>query len=821
MTSILETAHELAQLGVSVIPVAEGTSKRPFGQWKQWQTQIATPEQIDTIWAGDNPHGLGVATGAISGNLEMVEIEGRAANRIPELVDLADNSGAGELWRKVTTGWLEQSPSGGVHWFYRVDGDVPGNTKLANALDKVTLAETRGTGGFVVVAPTPGQFHDSGRGWVRLAGGPKTLVTLTLDERETLHAIISTLDETPAAAETVHVDAKWSTSAPAREGDVTPGDDYEARTDWAEILEPHGWRLVHARGRERFWCRPGKKAGISASTGHADDRDRLFVFTSSTDFLQETPYTKFGAYTHLNHRGDHSAAASALSALEYGHRAERPLTIVTPPNTAALKATPGTENRTPTVGIEGNLATVTMLQPRLTSVSSSQYALTDSGNSDLLVGRHGHHLKWVPEHASFIRWDGVTWLPQVDPATALEAARETVDAIDATGNEALAKWKKKSMSKGALDATVYLAKHDQSMRINGELLDARPLELNTPNGIVDLVTGRLLPSDSEKLHTKLTATAYDSDLATPKWDKFLATSLSTDRELIKYVQMLVGISALGVVTAHVLPFLFGPGGNGKTAFLDTIIGVLGDYAMQAPANFLLAGRTAHETEIARLQGRRIVIASEVNADSKFDEAKVKMLTGGDRISARFMHQNYFEFSPTHTLWLMGNHKPKVAAGGASFWRRLRLIPFTAEIPDDEKVDDLQNIMLREEGPGILAWIVAGSIMAQHEKLTEPRAVIAATEEYEREEDQLGRFIDERVRIGGGSNARVETAEMRKQYSAWCRAEGEIEMNATAFGRDLKAKYNIGVTRSNGRKYYINVMLYATDDEPISDSIWGN
>jgi putative DNA primase/helicase len=823
--TLLETALELHRNGISIVPVKTDGTKAPAVAWKPYTSTRADETQLRT-WFEHDTFGLGLVTGTISGRLELTEIEGRAMDRLPELVDLANNSGAGDLWRRIATGWAEVSPSGGMHFFYRVDGDVPGNTKLASDPDRVTLAETRGEGGFVVVAPTGGQAHPTGKPWMLLTGGPATMPTLTLDERETLHAIIGTLDQTPPPAVHVALDAKWTSAAPKREGDVTPGDDFEDRTDWADILTPHGWTLVHARGRERFWCRPGKKMGISASTGHADDRDRLYVFTSSTSFDPETPYTKFGAYAHLNHADDHSQAAGALSTQGFGFRAERHLAPVAAPgssSTASPTAPPAAMSvAAPSIGqltgveTDGQLAAVTILQPRATVLNSSALALTDSGNADLLVARHAHHLKFVPEHANFIQWDGTRWHQQVDGSAALAAARETIDAIPTEGSESLARWKKKSLSKGALDATVYLARHAAEMRIPADELDARPLELNTPNGIVNLRTGRLTPSDPTRLHTKLTTSPYDPDQPTPRWDRFLATSLGNDDALIKYVQILVGISALGVVTAHVLPFLFGPGGNGKTAFLDTVIGVLGDYSMQAPPNFLLAGRTAHETEIARLQGRRLVIASEVNADSKFDEAKVKMLTGGDRISARFMHQNYFEFNPTHTLWLMGNHKPKVSAGGASFWRRLRLIPFTAEIPDSEKVEDLQNLMLTEEGAGILAWIVQGAMMAGTQTLVEPARVTQATAEYEREEDHLGRFIDERVKIGGGDLARVDSAEMRKAYSTWCREEGELEMNATAFGRDLRAKYDIEVVRSHGRRFYTNVVLYAPEDVDPTD-----
>lgn len=327
---VLEAALAWRRAGFSVVPIEPDGSKRPHGAWKDYQHAPASEGTI-TGWFAAGRFGLGVVMGAVSGNAEMLEIEGRGSDSLSDLEQLALASGLAEPWRRVTRTYCERSPSGGYHWLYRVEGaPVPGNTKLARRPatpeelaakpeERVkVLVETRGEGGQVVVAPTPGTFHPTGRPWALLAGAPGEVPVITADEREALHALVATLDETPRA--------EAAPERPAGDGGPAtgrPGDDFEARTPWAQILEPHGWTFVYEdRAGTRYWRRPGKDLGVSATTGHAKDRDRLYVFTSSTDFAQEKPYTKFAAYAVLNHGGDHAAAARALGAAGFGDRTQ-------------------------------------------------------------------------------------------------------------------------------------------------------------------------------------------------------------------------------------------------------------------------------------------------------------------------------------------------------------------------------------------------------------------------------------------------------------------------------------------------------------------
>jgi putative DNA primase/helicase len=839
----LQTALQLQAAGISLVPVVTDGSKRPAGNWKEYQTLRATTMTIDG-WFSKGNAGVGVVTGAVSGNLEMAEIEGRGSERIPELAAVAAAAGLGQLWATLCTGWLEQSPSGGLHWFYRVkypEGTkLPGNTKIASRPSTATelagnprqkrqvIAETRGEGGYVVAAPSAGTVHPTGKPWVRIAGGPDTMPVLSPDEREAFHNILATLHEQgpePAAQEELQPRAAIDTA-----GGLTPGDDYENKTDWKAILEPAGWTLVTTRGRTRYWRRPGKNIGFSATTGHAEDRDRLFVWTSSTEFEQETPYTKFGAYALLNHGGNHSDAASALRKAGHGDPLplERPMTLTpfTPPDNLFMRdkvaaARALTEPETQPENIPGNIpateGTAALATVHQLPVQTNQ-SRTDYGNAQNFITLHGHHLRYAPSRGAWLKWDGNRWAFQEDDGPAVQHMWETVLSIDAKTKE-LATHQERSLSRRSLEAAVALARRDPAVRVTADQLDAHPYELNTPAGIVDLRTGELLSPDPGKLHTKITGVNYDPDATAPAWEKFLLTTFDGDQQMCDYLQRLAGYSAVGLVTEHVLPFLIGEGGNGKGQFVEVMLAIFGDYGTTAPGNFLMAGRDRHETEIARLAGMRFVVCSEINLGAKFDEAKVKLLTGGDKLTARFMNQNHFSFIPAHTMWLMANHKPTIAAGGESFFRRIRTLLFTHTIPEDKKIAGLSGMLLEEEGPGILNWIIAGAIDALKNGMRAPASVMAATSAYAEEEDGFARFISDRCTLGPAAAFRIDTASMRREYSNWCREQGETELSPQQFGRDLKARYDVQQTRSNGRRYYAGITVFTHPPEAAEH--WSN
>lgn len=805
MNPLLETAITFDRHGIAAVPVAEDGTKRPaLRHWKQFQTARPDPADFPAWFTGT---GIGIITGAVSGGLEMAEIEGRTggAEIITDLSILANSSGIGDIWERVCRGWVERSPSGGIHWFYRItDAPVPGNTKIAKISAKIVLAETRGEGGFVVTAPSHGYVHETGTPWTVLTGGPGSIPELTMEERDAFLSVLRTLQPQEPRIPAPDPGAFINTPAfePPRntDGGISPLDDYEQKTDWKDILT--GWTMVFQHGRTRYWRRPDKRLGVSATTGHAEDRDRLYVFSSSTEFQTETPYTKQGAYAVLHHGGDHKAAAAALMKKGFGKK---------PPE----KSRPINRDTAPMSGAEtvGNLATVTDISERRKPERTLEQ--TDDGNALALIDDYGSAIRYAPERGRWLYWTGNRWTWQPpDGGMVRELAKRVARQLpEGDGND---RHKKYSLSAVGISNMLSQARTDERIAVQINDLDAHPWELNTPDGIINLKTGELLPPDPRKLHTRMTSCVPDFSADQTFWLNFLSAAFPGNAELIGYMQRLFGYSAVGKVEAHILPFCHGGGGNGKGVTLETIAGILGDYATSAPNGFLMAQPfPGHSTEIADLAGARFVICSEVNKKDKFDEAKVKLLTGGDTLKARFMRQDYFKFTPTHHLWLMGNHQPAVEAGGDGFWRRLRLIPFLHKVPDDEVIPDLQEILIRDHGPAVLAWIAQGAALYAADGLQEPVQVKAATAAYEAEMDTVGRFLDEECHTGpAAENMSVRVSQLRAAYESWCQENGETPMQGRAFTAQLTGHgIQTGKRGTNGVRLYGGIGLKA---EPGDD-----
>jgi putative DNA primase/helicase len=796
---LIEAALAWHDAGFCVLP-ASTTGNKAVGlsSWHRYQTDRPSREQV-AVWAVQ-ADGIGLLMGQVSGNAEMLEIEGKAQELVTPFLNAVAGVDAGLLLAKLMT-YCEVTPSGGYHWIYRVEGDpVAGNTKLASrpaetANGRDTLLETRGQGGWVVVAPSGGRTHPTGRNWTSFDNARFGVVgTLTAAERETVHAIARSFDLMPVQAPIEHREARA-----VIEGELTPGQDFSQRHTWADLLEPLGWTFFRREGEKEIWTRPGKdrREGGSATVNY-DGNDNLWIFSSSTGYPSEQSLTKFAFYAWTHHGGDFSSAARDLRGKGYGSaQAPRDTSEVQAEMRATLDLLP--DDASAGVGV----AVVTGEE----GSSRTSFQLTDRGNAHLLAQVEHPRLRYAADRDCWLRWHNGRWEVQISDSAAVQAFIALVDAMDHTEKATYAH-KIRSMSAGAIDKAVRLAKKNPLMEVSIADFDAAPDELNTPDGVVNLITGDVTPHTPDGLHTRMTSVAVDTELHAPRWNRFLADTFGSDVELIGFIQRLAGYSATGRVTHHVLPFLHGSGANGKSVFLEVLMRILGDYASTTPADFLLLGGREDEAAVARLSGLRLVVASEVGPSARFNEQKVKMLTGGDSLTARFLYQNHFTFSPTHKLWLMGNHQPRVDAGGDSFWRRLRLVPFAHTVPEERRIVDLAAQLVREEGPAILAWIIEGA-RRQVGGLKEPASVKAATSAYAEEEDHLGRFIEERIRFGGGEHVRLSTADVRHAYEQWCFAEGEKPIPANVFGRELKAR-GAGTAKSGSRRFYTNVTLMRAD-----------
>jgi putative DNA primase/helicase len=798
-------ALALHNAGLSVIPASIDGTKAPLGAWKKYQHERMPVDQLRGWFDSGHP-GIGIVTGAISGGLELLELEGRAvgAGILGDLVQLAQAAGLGDLLQRLLTGYLERSPSGGLHFLYRLDGEpVPGNLKLARDAHRQVLIETRGEGGFVVVAPSHGSTHETGRPWQILAGGPATIPTITADERDAFHSLCKTFDHTPASTTSSATFAQPTSST--ADGALSPGDDYEARTDWQDILGPEGWTLVTARGQVRYWRRPGKRLGISATTGAADDRDRLYVFTTSTIFDSETPYTKFGAYALIAHGGDHHAAAKQLHRDGYGRPAPEPPR----PAPAPAFAQPGQSTPAANARVD---------EPQT-------YTLTDDGNALRLVDTYANQIRYCPERSTWLTWRGHRWAWDT-AGTVHEHARGIARGLPEAYQDQR-RHRRSSLSARGLAAMAHVGRTDPRIVAPIDHLDARPFELNTPTGIVDLRTGAIRSPDPTALHSRSTTVAPDPDRPAERWLQFLATTFAGDPALTLYVQRLLGVSLVGQVVEQLLPFAHGEGANGKTTLLGAVMRIIGlgddGYALSAPAELLLAtSATGHPTEIARLAGARLVVTSELDDGQKFAEARIKQLTGRDPIAARFMRGDFFTFQPTHSLWLLGNHQPSVRVGGPAFWRRIRLLPFLHVVPPEERDPELEDKLVNEEGPAILAWLIQGAVDYFRDGLAEPESVRAATSEYEGQQDTISRFVEEMCETGSAAlqHMAVGVPAFRAAYETWCRQEGEQPASARALTQALQKRFDVVSERSMSTRFYRGIrLLQVSSDEAEEGPRW--
>jgi len=448
------------------------------------------------------------------------------------------------------------------------------------------------------------------------------------------------------------------------------------------------------------------------------------------------------------------------------------------------------------------------------------HTLTDDGNALRLIDAHHHELRYAPQRGGWLHWTGHRWAWD-QAGTVHEHARHIARDLPLL-SKAEEKHKEYSLSARALANMVRVAQTDPRIVAHADDLDRRPYELNTPSGIVDLRTATIHPADPAALHTRTTAVDVDLDSKPKRWLDFLAETFAGDPELTTYVQRLLGVSLLGVVLEQLLPFAYGVGANGKTTLLDVAQHVIGigdeGYSISAPAEMLLATtHQGHPTEIARLSGARLVVTSELEEGQRFAEARVKQLTGRDAISGRFMRQDWFTFTPTHTLWLLANHQPHVRSGGPAFWRRLRLLPFLHTVPTAHRDPALAERLIETEGPQILGWLIHGCANYLTSGLGEPESVQLATEAYAKDQDTVTRFVEECCETGSHTQQGMAAPvpKMRTEYETWCRNEGESPLSARGLTMALTQRFGVVSHRSRTSRHYLGIrILSVTDDEAI-------
>ena len=445
--------------------------------------------------------------------------------------------------------------------------------------------------------------------------------------------------------------------------------------------------------------------------------------------------------------------------------------------------------------------------------------VSDEGNAQRLAARHGARFRRVSDMKRWHHWDGAQWRLDHENREAREAAKDTAKQLPETDKDRR-RFKFNALSSAGITSALRMAETLPQLCVTANQLDSHPELLNTPDGVVDLRTGAVTPHDSALLLTRITAYGVDLDAPHPRWFRFLLETFGADLELISYMQRMAGLALLGFIPEHVLPFLWGTGANGKGVFTLVLQGLLGDadqggYAVSAPDGFLMTGRDGmHPTEIARLRGARLVVCSEQTSGRRFDEAKVKWLTGGDRLTGRFMHGDFFDFDPSHLLWVMSNHLPAVKEGGPAFWRRVRRIPFLHVVPEGQRNPELHSQLLADEGPAILGWAVRGAIDVLANGLRDPAAVLAATEDYRISEDTLASFVrDECLR---GAHWWCAVPDFRHRYEKHCEEMSVEPLSARAVTMRLVSEFGVESDRQASRRLYRNIALQGEEERTAGD-----
>ena len=439
--------------------------------------------------------------------------------------------------------------------------------------------------------------------------------------------------------------------------------------------------------------------------------------------------------------------------------------------------------------------------------SFGAYGRTDAANARRLIHFMRGEYKFVPE-LGWLKWDGARFIQDKEKSIMQTTISAAEFALSAGASGEQLKWAEASANKDRIVNAGIIAGTDAEVLVQAFDLDSDVNSLCTPAGVINLRTGELRPADRRNdLNTRQT-TVVARAVPTPLWSKFLSEVIS-DEDRITYLQELLGAALFGDSRFHVLPVLVGTGANGKSTLLDVVSKILGDYSATMPENFLLeTGNSAHPTEIARLRGVRFAMASETRPDGRFNESRVKMLTGGDMLSARFMNQNFFDFKPTHTLFLAVNHLPEVKSGGDGFWRRLRKIDFKKTVAAKDRKENLAELMVAQEGPGILQWMVEGAVRITEHGMTEPDSVMMATQAYRHEEDHIAKFLDEKVLLA--DKVSVTKTAVYNSYRHWCGENGDKPLAQNNFNREIKSRLGVTESTSVGFKMFVGMELLKID-----------
>jgi putative DNA primase/helicase len=426
--------------------------------------------------------------------------------------------------------------------------------------------------------------------------------------------------------------------------------------------------------------------------------------------------------------------------------------------------------------------------------------------------RHKDDLRYIAAKGHWQKWDGSRWYSEATHL-AFDLARKSCRA-DAMlfGNGS--KPPSSVYSAKTIAAVERMAKADRLQATTIEQWDANDWLYNTEQATFELQTGNSRPPDPADYITKQAAcAAAPSGTPHPLWTAFLER-IAPNPEQRAFLKRYCGYCLTGVTIEHKFCFAYGTGANGKSTFINTVAGILGDYATIADVGtFIAAAHERHPTDVAKLHGYRLVVAQETEKGRRWDETKIKTMTGGDKMTARFMRCDFFDFRPKFKLWIVGNHKPRLDNVDEAMRRRMLLVPFTVQIPAEER-DLALTEKLKAEWPAILRWMLDGCLEWQQTGLAPPKIVTAATEAYFEDQDMVKQWTDECLE-DDTPVAFIQTSQLFASWKSWCEARGLIPGSSKAL-QEMLVDRGFTARRTMSGRGFAGIRFKVDADDPMTD-----
>lgn len=813
MTNTLyESAQQWASAGYPVFPLVAG-QKTPLTKngYKDATTEL---DQISEWWQRWPDANIGIATDG----LLVVDVD--VKDGTPGLSSLAMLQQNHEVLPSTAT---QTTASGGLHLIFECDDpDIRNRANLpVDGVAGKTGLDIRGKGGYIVAAPSVINGIAYRCTAVPPVAAPGWLVDL-----------VAHRNQTPPAT---------PTSSPSRAGGDTSARE-RAYAETALANECTAVATCGKGGRNDALNRAAHSIGTMVGAGWID-------YDVAFDSLVAA-----GKNAGLT---DSESRKTAKSGLESGQRSPRgPLpslpidTAHHAPTSTTAATTASTTSGAIDMPYKHQPVNIKTLPPAPPLALIKQAIDKDElGDARLFASLYANRIAYDKHTGLWHQWGGHSWVEISEDSLSLlladhlaaiysaYAAHITSAILQSTDEDEKAALQ--LQQKAAFGRVRGLAKRNRinnvlalsrgMFEVDGTLWDANPYLIGVQNGVVDLRNGTLAAGEPTQYIRKVAPTSWAGlDAPAPRWRRFIEELFTDEYEPIRaYIQRLLGYSLIGKVREQILPVFWGTGGNGKGTMLETLVSILGSYAGTLQSEVLMeraqtASAGAPSPHLMKLQGARLVWASETGKNRGFDIQAVKWLTGGDTIVARPpFGKKMVEFKPTHQLVLLTNHKPKADSEDDAFWRRARLIPFVkvfSKLGDDTKAEGgLSDTMAANEASGILAWLVRGSVQYQNEGLNDPECVLAATSEYRQDEDTIGQFIEDCCIEH--SAATVASSLLYKTYKQWCDDNGCKPYSTKNLRKILEKRYKCN--RNKRGWFWLGIGMIATeyDDElPTSDGV---